>query len=596
MRLAVESTVTLIALYLLTLVGLVVWTQYELRSMATSLMEDTARLVGSEIAAAISESALDQLLQVDPATHQRFEEIVTDLRQRSHVVASMTVVDESGRVVVSDELDAGRQLAVPGVIFQDTTRPQFLPSQSPFSGGMYHLFVPLVRQDAVVGYIRLAIGSQRIAAMYRRARHEILAAAMIGVACIVVLGSALHVQLARRGAALARTLEATARGETVPTIVRRDEFSEVIEAAGRLGRELSETRERSSQAQRRMNALANFMDVGVLLLGADRTLEFANATARDLLSGGAPGAFDERWHALKDNFDTIADPAVRGASTAHVDVEVPVDGRTRRLRLEFFRLEPDEQGGYLVLVKDRDLLEAFETDLRLATQMRGLARAYGALAHELRAPLGAMGINLQLLSDALEKDSSADPAAQDRQKRYAHVLRDELARLNRSLLAVLNQTTSLAETREPFDVGQLLRDLDALLAPQAKHQHVTLDVQLPDEEIRLTGHRDRLKQALLNIATNALEAMPDGGRLGMLLAAANGCVTIAIRDSGPGIPPEALAKIYGMYFTTKNGGTGIGLYVARSVVEAHDGTIQVDSQPGEGTCFTVRLPLGVAQA
>ena len=596
MRLAVKSTVTLIAVYLLTLVGLVVWTEYELRSVATSLMEDTARLVGSEIAAAMSETALDQLLQADPTTRMRFEEIVADLRQRSDVVASMTVVDENGRVVVSDEIDTGRQLAAPGVIFEDSTRPQFLRSQSPFSGGMYHLFVPLVRQDAVVGYIRLAIGSQRIAAMFRRARHQILAAAMIGVACIVAVGLALHVQLSRRGAALARTLEATARGETVPALARHDEFSEVIEAAGRVGKELSETRERSSQAQRRMNVLANFMDVGVLLLGPDRTLEFANATARDLLTGGAPARFEERWHALRDIFGTVPDPALRETSSAHADVEVPVDGRTRRLRLEFFRLDPEEQGGYLVLVKDRELLEAFETDLRLATQMRGLARAYGALAHELRAPLGAMEINLQLLSDALEKNSSADRTVRDCEKRYAHVLREELARLNRSLLAVLDQTTSLAETREPFDVCGLLHGLNALLAPQAKQQRVALDVRLPDKEIRLTGNRDRLKQALLNIATNALEAMPDGGRLGMALGADNGRVTIKIRDSGPGIPADAVAKIYGMYFTTKNGGTGIGLYVARSVVETHGGSIQVDSHPGEGTCFTVSLPLGLAQA
>jgi signal transduction histidine kinase len=207
-----------------------------------------------------------------------------------------------------------------------------------------------------------------------------------------------------------------------------------------------------------------------------------------------------------------------------------------------------------------------------------------------------MEINLQLLSDALEKNSSADRTVRDCEKRYAHVLREELARLNRSLLAVLDQTTSLAETREPFDVCGLLHGLNALLAPQAKQQRVALDVRLPDKEIRLTGNRDRLKQALLNIATNALEAMPDGGRLGMALGADNGRVTIKIRDSGPGIPADAVAKIYGMYFTTKNGGTGIGLYVARSVVETHGGSIQVDSHPGEGTCFTVSLPLGLAQA
>jgi two-component system sensor histidine kinase HydH len=334
-----------------------------------------------------------------------------------------------------------------------------------------------------------------------------------------------------------------------------------------------------------------------LLLGADRTLEFANATARDLLGGNGTERFEERWDAMKDIFDKIPDPVAAGTSTsAHVDIDVPGDGRSRSLRLELYRPEPDEHGGYLVLVKDRELLEAFETDLRLATQMRGLARVYGALAHELKAPLGAMGLNLELLSEAVEADAHGDPAVRSRQVRYTQVLREELARLNRSLVAVLNQTTSLAETREPFDLRELIQGLETLLAPQAKQQRVGLEVQVPESELRVAGHRDRLKQALLNIATNALEVMPDGGRMGMSLARDDGRAVIAIRDSGPGIAPELLTKIYGMYFTTKSGGTGIGLYVARSVVESHGGSIHIDSQPGKGTCFTVSLPLPVVEA
>jgi signal transduction histidine kinase len=100
-----------------------------------------------------------------------------------------------------------------------------------------------------------------------------------------------------------------------------------------------------------------------------------------------------------------------------------------------------------------------------------------------------------------------------------------------------------------------------------------------------------LKQAVLNIATNALEAMPNGGRMDMALDAEDGHAALAIRDNGPGIAPEVLSKMYGMYFTTKRGGTGIGLYVTRSVVESHGGDIHVESRRGEGTCFTVNLPL-----
>jgi signal transduction histidine kinase len=164
------------------------------------------------------------------------------------------------------------------------------------------------------------------------------------------------------------------------------------------------------------------------------------------------------------------------------------------------------------------------------------------------------------------------------------------------LIAVLNQTASLNETRQRLEAQELVRDLDALLAPQAAHQHVTIEVELPDVPLEITGHRDRLKQALLNLAANALEAMPDGGRLHLSLAADADHAIIAIRDSGPGIPPDALSNIYSMHFTTKNGGTGIGLYVARSVVEAHGGEIEVDTQPARGTCFRVRLPRSATQA
>jgi signal transduction histidine kinase len=589
MRLAVKSTVTLVALYMLILCGLGFWMEHELRSVTGSLMEDTARLLGSEIAAAMSESAIAQLLQADPSTRQAFEQIVADVTKRSHVVASIAVVDESGKVVFSDDMEVGQQVAMPAVVFQGTLRPQFLSPLSPFQGGKYHLFVPLVQQDTVIGYLRLALGSRNIASLYRRARRQVILAAVLGLTCVGALGFLLQAQLARRSAALARTLEATARGEPLPVRARRDEFAQVLEAAGKLGRELSETRERSSQAQRRINALANFMDVGVLLLRADGKLEFANATARDLLGCRSAGDLEQRWESMKHLFEDAF--SRQGLTSPRIDIDVPANGRSRHLRVELHRPDEDAHEGYVVLVKDRDVLDAFETDLRLVTQMRGLASVYGALAHELKAPLGAMAINLELLNDALRADPESDPGIREREQRYAGVLRDELARLNRSLVSVLDQTSSLRETRTRFDLRDLIRDLQTLIAPLASQQHVALEVHLPESAIALVGHRDRLKQALLNIASNALEAMPEGGSMSMSVGARNGHATVAIQDDGPGIPPEALRKIYRMHFTTKSGGTGVGLYVARSIVESYGGHVDVESSPGRGTCFRVTLPL-----
>jgi signal transduction histidine kinase len=597
MRFAVKSTLTLFALYLLILAGLAWWTERGLRAVVSSLMENTARLVGGEIAGAMSGSALDELLEADPVTRQRLTQILADVTRGSNVVASIAVVDRNGQVVVSDEIETGRQLAPPAVIFQGAPHPQFLSALSPFTGGQYHLFVPLMREDEAVGYIRLSLHSQHIAGLYRRAVRQIGLAAIVGFTCIGGLGFLLHLQLSRRGAAVARALEATARGERVPAVKRRDEFSAALEAAGRIGRELSETRERSTQAERRVSALANFMDVGVLLLGSDQRLEFANAAAQDLFGCRSAAEWTGRWEMIKPALlPALARLGPGRSGSARVDLDLPLGERARRLRLEVYRPGEDERDDVLVLVKDREQLDAFETDLRLASQMRSLAGIYGALAHELKAPLGAMALNLELLNDALHLDADETPALRERRQRYATVLRAELARLNRSLVSVLSQTSAIRQSQERFDLREVVRDLEALLTPQAKQQRVDLTVALPESGILLAGHRDRLKQALLNIATNALEAMPDGGSMGVSVNSRHGHATVSIRDTGPGIPPDILGKIYGMYFTTKNGGTGIGLYVARSIVESHGGDIRVLSEAGQGTCFQVAFPLSSESA
>ena len=183
-------------------------------------------------------------------------------------------------------------------------------------------------------------------------------------------------------------------------------------------------------------------------------------------------------------------------------------------------------------------------------------------------------------------------ACGQKQVKHIGVLNEEIRRLDRQLRTLLSHTAPPSQERQEFDLRALLGDLEALLAPQAKRQRVDLTTRLPDQPVTLVGHADRLKQAILNILINALEAMPDGGILSIELErrdggrAARPCATAA-----RAFPPSLLGAIYDMHFTTKNGGTGVGLYVARSVVQSHDGSIEVHSAPGQGTTFTVTLPL-----
>jgi signal transduction histidine kinase len=590
MRLATKSMAIALTVYVALLGSLAFWMDYQLRSLARGLMEGTARLLGGEVAALISESAVEQLLAADSAARQRLEQLIFNLTSRSEVVASLTVVDATGRVVASKDIEPGRQLADPGVIFQGDKRPQLVSSEVPLGGSKYHLFVPLLRENNLVGYLRLSISSKRIESLYRRAQQQLIFMGAVGLGVVATLGLLFHFQLSRFADTLTRGLEAALHGDAVPPPQEPNEFAGVFDTARRVGQELSAAREKSVDAERRFGALMKVMETGLLLVGPDKTLDFANAAARELLGCPGSGELERRWHEKRSLLETGG--AGGRAGSARMDVDIPYNERVNRLRLEWYARGDGDRDGWLILVKNREILKALEKELRLAIQMRGFAHFYRASVHDLKAPLNAMVLNLQLLKSTLSKQSATlDGDTLERQTRCMSVLGEEITRLDRSLGTILTQAAPPSDTLQQFDLRELINDLATLLNPQARHQQVALTTEMPEQAVPFTGHRDGLKQALLNIAINALESMPQGGRMDIDLTATEGRASISIRDTGPGIPPEVLGEIYKMHFTTKDGGTGIGLYVARSVVESHGGEVRVDTKLGQGTCFQIDLPL-----
>lgn len=242
-------------------------------------------------------------------------------------------------------------------------------------------------------------------------------------------------------------------------------------------------------------------------------------------------------------------------------------------------------------MRDLGVLLALETDLRQAAQLRGLTRLYRGVAHDLKAPLNAMVLNLELLKQSLSAPEAADSDELARQRGRLQIVEEELARLGRALETLLSQTAPVRPLRERFDLRDLVREIENLLGPQARQQRVNLRVETPAAEVLVDARRDALKQALLNLAINGLEAMPDGGTLALSSRTDNGVATVAVQDSGPGIPNAVRARVFEMHVTTKASGTGIGLYVARTVAESDGGSLRLVSTGDDGTLFEVTLPL-----
>lgn len=586
MRFSTKSGLAILAIYFAVLGGIALWMDRELRAVSNETLSDTARLMGREIAAALTESALQQVLNSDPAATSNLKDIVASVTERSQLVTSLIVVDASGTVLAADTDQVGQQAAVPEMIFGSDTQPRFV-SEGGLTDSNLYLFVPLLQQEHVEGYLRLTLRSARLSQVYGRARRQLLLAGGAGFLAVVIISLLLHLQLNRFGTALTGALQAAIRGEPVH-IGRGDaEFTQAFEIAERVGKELTEAREKESQALRRLGSLMEVMDVGVVLVNDNVDTEFVSDRVRALITGNDAQQWNARWQELRSQL--LPRLTERGTDSGARRIDVDLSGT--RLRVEVYRLaEGEDREGSLLLLRSRESIEALENELRLAIQMRGFTRFYMAMAHDLKAPLNAMVMNLELLRRTLPK-GELEPAVEEKTRRYIDVLNSEITRLDRQLKTILQQAVAPRGNVERFDLRELIEDLSTLLSPQARHQHVTLESQVPENSVPFSGQRDRLKQALLNIAINALEAMPSGGQMTMSLAQHNGEARIWFIDSGPGIPPELLKNIYQMHFTTKDGGTGIGLYVARSVVEAHGGRIDVETDAGKGTRFEVKLPL-----
>jgi signal transduction histidine kinase len=424
--------------------------------------------------------------------------------------------------------------------------------------------------------------------VYDRAMRRLLSGALGALALAGGLGLALYLLLVRRSREVADLLEGAIAGEKVPVPQVKDDFAAAFAAADRVGQELHLERERGAQARHRLSALSLVMDVGVLLVDVSHDLEFANPRACELLGCADAAELERRWSEIGRLLDPALGPVGRRAS--RLDLDVPGPDGPRAVRCQVYTLGDEADQVFLFLLRDRMMLDALETDLLLASQLRALTRVYRAVTHDLKAPLNAMVLNLDLLQSALRRGEGALEAEQGEET--LGVLREELERLDRSLLALLAETTPAGRGREEFDARAMVEEIERLLLPQARLQHVALEARLPGTALRIAGQRDRLKQAILNVAINALEAMSDGGALELRLEALPEHAEVLITDNGPGIPEDLRQRIFDMHFTTKTSGTGIGLYVARSIVEAHGGEISVGSAPGRGSEFRLRVPLG----
>ena len=224
--------------------------------------------------------------------------------------------------------------------------------------------------------------------------------------------------------------------------------------------------------------------------------------------------------------------------------------------------------------------------LELSRRVTALGRLTAGVAHEVKNPLNAMTIHLELLKQKL-----ASGAASSATEPHVEVISREIRRLDDVVQGFLKFARPEELTLKPIPPGDLIDEVLKTLAVEANVTGVSLESTVSPEVPPIEADPGIFRQALLNLARNAVQAMPAGGTLTIAAAVSkDGRVEIRVSDTGVGIAPENLAKIFDLYFTTKQSGTGIGLSLVYRTVQLHNGDIDVESTPGVGTTFVIKMP------
>lgn len=430
-------------------------------------------------------------------------------------------------------------------------------------------------------------------------RHVGISAVAIVVIMFVayVLSSVALKPLGRLG----RMVDNIAKGEfEFPENGKReaqDEFNVVASKVSLLGQQLQGAKTEFSDLKTNVERLLEELEDAVLIFGRDRRLIAAAGAVERLL--GKPRA------TLVNQTMTEVFPA--GTSLALFLAQALQTGRTIRnrrvplsgspsgngnprfalLSVEF--LDPSGPGGMLVRLRDPEATRQIGRQLQTADRLSAISSLTKGVAHEVKNPLNAILMHVELARYKLNHgDMDLEP--------QMDVISTEIMRLDRVVKTFLDFTRPVQLNLTDIKVSDFMDEIAALARPQAEASGIQIVEKTELDDVVLTVDVDLLKQAVLNIVVNAIEAMPNGGTLGLTAGFRGDDAEILISDTGPGIPQEVRERIYDLYFTTKQHGSGIGLAMTYRILQLHDGTIDFSSEPDKGTTFSLRLPMSVLPA
>jgi PAS domain S-box-containing protein len=530
---------------------------------------------------------------------------LTDIMSASHAILEIAVCDSSNLILVDSDPKAKGKTFHPFQPFEPiVTETGWLDKVKILNEQKsYQLAQPLGQPGKAEIYVYVVIYPGFIKAFdivpTLKKSAGVALASVAGALCITLLFSFIAFRPLGR---LGNLLDTVAKGEYDPmklipvSRTGADEFGIMATKVSLLGQQLRGAQFDFSDLRGNFERLLDQLEDAVLMFGRDRRLVVASGAVEKFL--GRMRA-DLVGLALPDVFPpntTLGLMLAQAAQTGRPvgNRRVPIarhDGSSFVVLLSVDILEPLNAGnnpgrgtGLLVRLRDPEAARQVGRQLQTADRDSAISRITSGVAHEVKNPLNAILMHVEVARMKLARNDT-DVSQQ------MEIISREILRLDRVVKTFLDFTRPVELHPVQVSLDSFVREIVELAGPQAAAASIRVALHDESEGAQIRVDVDLMKQALLNVVVNAIQAMPQGGDLRIECAVREDQAEIRISDTGVGIPPELRDKIFRLYYTTKPQGSGIGLAMTYRIVQLHDGTIDFTSEPAKGTTFMVRLPL-----
>jgi signal transduction histidine kinase len=385
-----------------------------------------------------------------------------------------------------------------------------------------------------------------------------------------------------------RNLDSVAAGDTdelADEQAKHDEYGLVSLKIANLGRQIRDSKEIFSALKDNVDQLMSKLQDGLMLFARDSRVVLVSAPVERFL--GRPRS-EMLGHKASEVF--LRDSMLGAVLLEAFERRRPLSqrefeaagGRRVQVTLDFVQ-EKTSQIGALLIMRDAESVRRIGDEIEMSRRLSASGRLTRGVAHEVKNPINAIVLHLQLLQTKLAHQGPDT-------RRHMDVIDSEIRRLDRVVQTLVDFTRPRDLHLEEVDMRRLLEDVGALAAPDAEQHGVTIERDLPAERLTIKADTDLMKQAILNVVLNGVQAMPHGGVLTLAARRENGVVFAEVRDQGSGIPQDMYDKIFELYFTTKKDGSGIGLAQTYQILQWHYGSVDFESSEGAGTTFRFQIP------